>query len=272
MKKIYIVFFTSVLVLFMNSCAGRSVKGSQAGSDENITPAMRDEIRRMTGIVERINSQAPSSFASSIEIIGNIREKKFKSVGSVNYNKKTGRFHITFLDYIFKSPVTRIFQDGDRISIYFPADKKLVLDNRKTINIRNYMDLNMDYYLVYDLFRGAIPVLKNYRVKKGLTSADGKSSYLIIENSEYFETISFRGDTPDKLLIIRKDNKEKIELYVKGFTIKGKSRYYKNIRIVAKKSDLRLDFMFKGTRINIPVKVRTIESIRVPGSVEIIRL
>jgi hypothetical protein len=258
-------------MLFLNSCAGRAVKGSQNG-EEDVAFVMTEDIRRMIGIVEKINAHTPVSFSSSIEIIGSIREKKFKSVGSVYYDKKAGRFHITFLDYIFKSPVTRIFQDGDRISIYFPADKKLVLDNRKTIDIRNYMDLNLDYYLVYDLFRGSIPVLKNYKVKKGLASADGKSSYLIIENSEYFETISFRGNTPDKLMIVRKDTGEKIELYVKGVTLKGKSRYYKKIRIVAKKSDLRLDFRFRRTRINIPVKVRTIESIRVPKSVRVIRL
>lgn len=272
MKKVFLTMFSAILMLFLNSCVGKAVKGSQSGEVENITSVMTDEIQRMIGIVDEINSHTPSSFVTSIEIIGNVREKKFKSVGSVNYNKKTGRFNITFLDYIFKSPITKIFQDGDRVSIYFPADKKLVLDNRSTLDIRNYIDLNLDYYLIYDLFRGSIPVLKDYRTKKGLASTDGKGSYLIIENSDYFETISFRGNTPDKLLIIHKDTREKIELYLKGFTFKGKSRYYKNILIVAKKSDLRLDFRFRRTRINIPVKVRTIESIRVPKSVKVIRL
>jgi hypothetical protein len=272
MKRKFLILLTAIFVMFLNSCAGRAVKGSQIGERENVTSVMTDEIRRMIGIVDRINSHTPASFTSSIEIIGNVREKKFKSIGSVQYDKKAGRFNITFLDYIFKSPVTRIFQNGERISIYFPADKKLVLDNSKTIDIRNYMDLNLDYYLISELFRGSIPVLKGYKVKKGLASVDGKRSYLIIENSDYFETISFRGNNPDKLLIICKDTKEKIELYLKGFVIKGKSRYYKKIRIVAEKSGLRLDFRFRRIRINVPVKVRTIESIRIPRSVKVIRL
>lgn len=272
MKKTLFAILTAVFLLSVHSCAGRSLKEGENSGRSNVQAVITDDIRRMIGILERINSNTPSSFTCSIEVIGNIGKKKFKSLGNVKFDRKTGRFNITFLDYIFKSPLTDLFQDGDRISIYFPADKKLVLDDRKTIDIRNYINLNLDYYLLYDLFRGSIPVLKDYRVRKGLSSADRKTSYLIIENDEYYETLSFQGNTPDKLLIIHRNSKEKIELYLRGFSQKGKSRYFKKIRIVADQNDLRLDFTFRGTRINVPVKVRTIESIKVPRGVKVIRL
>jgi hypothetical protein len=270
MKNLLKVLFAAVILLYLNACASMAVKSDDAGEKEKVV--ITEDIRRLIDIVGRINKNVPDSLSSEIEIIGNIKEKKFKSIGRINFDRKTSRFNINFLDYIFKSPVTRIFQNGDDIRIYFPADKKLVVDNMNTIDISNYIDLNIHFYLIYDLFCGHIPLLKNYKVKQGLASVKGKSSYLIIENSNYYETISFRGDSPDRLMIIRKDNREKIEIYLKKYISKGKSRYFKNIRIVAESSSLRLDFNFRRTRINIPVKVKTIDKIRLPKDVKLIRL
>ena len=147
-----------------------------------------------------------------------------------------------FRDFIFKSTINMMFREGNKLNFYYPVEKRLVKDNAETIDLRNYINIKIDFNIIYTLVLGKIPLLNNYKVKKLLKR--NKRLYLILENENYYETISFNGNAPDKILFIEKHTKDKLEIYLKKVKrIKG-SQYFKYIKVIAGKSKVKVSFRF----------------------------
>ena len=248
--------------------------GQQKGSDQKkeVDRAYNEHVDSMVKQISAMNGAAPSTFSVTFTVVGSIRNKKFKSIGTIDYDRKKNLMSATFLDYIFKSPVTMIFKNGYSINFYFPAENRLIMDDIRIIDLRNYLELSLDFSLFYDLICGRIPLIDNHKVKQGLSDKDGKGSYLILENPQYYETISFHAMVPDKILFLKKENNEKYEVYFKQYEKGKETRYYRDLRILVKNSDIELDFTFESIRLNVPVTVKTMESFRMPAGVKIIKM
>jgi len=126
--------------------------------------------------------------------------------------------------------------------------------------------------MFYDLITGVIPLISGYSVKQGLAANNGKGSMLILENPNYYQTISFRGNNPDKILLINRKTRERIEIYVKNPVGQGASRIYSNVMIVAQRVPLRLEITFKKIQLNAAVKVKTYKDMRLPDGLKVIQM
>ena len=235
-------------------------------------PSGKDAVRDMVDSISAINKKSPLTYAADFTVDGTIGEKTYKLMGSVQFNRKLRAMYIAFLDFIFRSPITTVFQDGDVIRIYYPAQKKLFVDNYKTIDLANYGGVSVNFDLLYGILTGAMPLISDYSVKQGLASNDGKESMLVLENSRYYETISFSGNSPDKIKLINKTTGEKYEIYMKKPIIQVNSYFFANVMIVSQNTPIRLDLRFSRIRLNAPVKVKTIQDARLPGNVKIIQM
>ncbi len=266
-RKIVIFIFAAAFF----HCTKENVKKADLNAKE-VNIAYNDDVKAMIEQIDSINRKSPSTFSLSFEIVGSIKQKKFKSIGSLEFSSREDAMNAVFLDYIFKSPITTINKNANLLNIYFPADNKLILDDARTMNLRNYLEMNLDFNLLYSLLIGKIPLIENYRVKQGLLMKSGNGSYLIIENDNYYQTISFNNIIPDKLLLLKKGNSEKIEIYIKDFVLAGETRYFKTLRILIKSSEIELDFIFDSIRLNIPVKVKTVNELNIPRNVKLIKM
>jgi len=256
-----------ILALVYPGCFGAPVKDTlDLSSSEN-----RD-VKVMLDTITSINENSPLSFTASFLIDGSVGKKKFKSFGEAEYDGKVRMMSITFLDYIFKSAVTMMFQDGNDISIYFPVEKKIVRDNFKTINLLNNNDVDVDFRVVYALMTGRIPLIEDYSVKKGLVSSDDNTSYLILENDLFYETISFSGKQPDRIKLLHKKTKKSFEIYFRKFKKHGKSRFFSEMTIISSENDAKIDIKFNRIKLNIPLRVKTIKDVKLPKGVKVIRL
>ncbi len=260
-----------VMAVLISFCSSGNVKGS-AEKPPDVKTTYPEHIELMLKRISSFNNRSPGSISSSFEIVGKIKNKKFKSIGNIHYDRREGKLNATFLDYIFKSPVTMIFKENSSLWFYFPAEKKMILDNVNTIDLHNYLELNIDFNILFSLFSGEIPLIKGYKIKKGLSGRKGGSSYLILENQNFYQTISFDKSEPDRVLIIRKDSKEKCEIYFKKFFRMNGSSYYKKLRIISGDRKFTFDFIFKHIKLNVPVKVKTINKIRMPRGLKIIKM
>jgi hypothetical protein len=130
----------------------------------------------------------------------------------------------------------------------------------------------VNFDLLYSVLIGTIPLIPDYTVKQGLISNDGRESILILENSLYYETISFIGKSPDKIKLINKTTGDKYEIYMKKPIIQGDSHFFANVMIVSQTPPLRLDIRFSRIRLNTTVKVKTIQDARLSGNVKIIQM
>ncbi len=252
-------------------CATSAFRDDAAPADQ-YHPSGKDGIRTMVNSISDINRKSPESYALDFTIDGVYGEKKYKMLGSAQFNRKQRTMHVAFVDFIFRSPVTTMLQEGDVIRVYYPVEKKMFVDSFKKIDLANYGGISIDFSLFHDLITGIIPLISGYSVKQGLAANNGKGSMLILENPRYYETISFQGKDPDKILLVNKKTRDRLEIYVKKPVVQGNCRIYSNVMIVAQTARLRLDITFKRIQLNAPVKVKTVKDIKLPDGLQIIQM
>ncbi|MDY6935186.1 MAG: hypothetical protein SVZ03_13310 [Spirochaetota bacterium] len=265
---IFIFTFFSVI-----STCSRNIENNR---DYNKTPN-DEKARFFINKIAEINNHSPDTLSANFIINGTINDKKFKSTGRILYSKNPKRMMITLLDAIFQSTLTNILQEEDILRIYYPLDKKLYIDNIQKIDLRDYLkiDTNIDLILLSQLAMGAIPLIENYSIKrviltKNTNVGEEDTNFLIIENEQYYETISFKNEVPDKILRVDRKTNEKIEFYLYDRINVKNTHFYKRIGFVHLGSGCRVTLRFKDLKFNIPVDIDTMMIIDIPRDAEII--
>ncbi|MBN2160972.1 MAG: hypothetical protein JW807_16395 [Spirochaetes bacterium] len=271
MKKIRPV----IPVALFFAVVSAAVCGKQALRDEDLLLSQHHAadtaaVRRMIDRVALLKKNAPATFAANFSIDGSLAEKKQRILGRASYDRTLRAMHIIFSDAIFRSTVAQFFQEADEIRVYYPVQKKLIVDSFKTFDIGNYSAVSIDFDLLYSLATGTFPLIEDYTVRQGLEANNGGGSMIILENPKFFETVSFRDGNPDKVLILDKKTREKVEIYLKKPTVQGECLFFSNIMIVVQQTRLRLAIQFSGVRLNVPVKVKKAASLKLPANVKTI--
>ncbi len=256
------------LVVAAAGCAGKGVKIEEVAPGQ-YHPADGTAVRAMIDVVASLAKKSPASYSADFNVDGSTGAKKYRLLGSAQFNRDGRLLHVAFKDFIFKSTVSMFFQEGNVIRVYYPVEKKMFVDDARTFDLANYGGTSLDYGMIYDIATGTFPLIKGYRVKEGLASNSGNSSMLILENSSYNETISFKDGVPDKILLINRKTGEKFEVHLKKIVTRGDSVFFSNIMVISGGSGLRLEINFNRVDLNTPVKVKTIKDVAIPGSVKV---
>lgn len=265
----------SILVIslcWQCACAGRTISG-----DRDVAQADNTQVRSMVKKIEDINSNSPKSFTANFVVEGRMsNNKKFKSLGEVVFSGELKKMKISFLDSVFRSPMTIILQDDRSLKFYLPVDKKLYLDNADTINLKNYVDIRIDYGFLSSLASGRIPLIADYTVKQGVAQQDAKNDsareyYLILENSNQYETISMKDDIPGKIMLLNKTTKDRMEFYLESPVRINNVLYYKSIRFISLQSGDRISVMFNSLNFNPRINVGKDLTLTVPRDTQVIR-
>lgn len=256
MKKIIINF-----LILASVCSCASTDNKQSRMDKMGEVESR-KAQMLMGIIKNINLNSPESIKSSFTVYGDSKGKKFKFEGRLNFSKNK-MANISLLDYIFKSPVLKFYRSGEKLYFYYPTDKKLYVDDYNKIRLSNYTGFNADFGFVYSLFTGNIPILKGSWIKKCVKSPGHDSYFLVLENDDFYESIYFKKDKPNKILIIHKSTRQKFEIYINSLISKGKSSFIRKSRMVAPGMNLRMNVSFYRIKLN----AKTVVSKFKPGSV-----
>ncbi len=244
-----------------------------AGQEKRVTASDVERSRRLLAIVQDINKKAVDSYSAQFTVEGVFGKSKFNSIGEALYNRNPRMARLTFFDIVFKSPLTILVQDGTALKFYFPAEKTLYLDSIETINLKNYAAIDIDFALLYPFASGQIPVLDGHSIKQGLIAEnDSNRSYLVLENRDYFQTISFSGDFPDKILYIRKSNRNKTEFYLEKPHREKTGLFYRKIRMLAPDSGGRLSFTFSEIRYDVRMDAASMLKINLDKGAKIVNM
>lgn len=235
-------------------------------------PSDDKTLESMVNGIAAINKNSPGSYSVEFSVDGVYDRKKFKLQGNAQFNRKQRMMHAAFLDYIFNTQVTVFLLEGDTVRILFPIQKKMYVDDAKTINLANYGGFNINFNILFDLSTGTIPLLRDCRIRQGLIAKEEATSLLILENPGYIETISFNENVPDKILLIDKNTKDKLEIYIKKITRQGASRFFSGLKIIAKENSITLDITFNRVLLNNQVRVKTIKDIKLPENLQVIKM
>lgn len=253
---------------FLPACTGTPVQ-----QDRRVSSSDTERSCRLLSLVHEINNRAVDSYSARFTVEGTFGKSKFNSVGEAWFNRNPRMARYSFFDIIFKSPLTVMVQDGNTLKLYFPAEKTLYVDRIDSINLRNYAAIDIDFALVYPFAAGQVPLLDPFTIKQGLVDENDPSrSYLVLENRDYFQTIGFKGDVPDKILFISKTNGKKTEFYLEKPRGHGGALFYRTIRMLAPDSGGRLTINFSEIRYGIMLDAAALLRIKLDRGAKIVNM
>jgi len=266
MKKFFIFLLLTAIAASIN-CAGVEKKN---GAELPVIGAGDAKSAELQDRIKEINENKPSSISSNLTVDGDNRGKKSRFEGSFVYDSR-GLAKLSLMDYIFKGPVLDFYRNMNNLYFYYPAERKLYEDTFDKIVFPDYSGFPLEFDFVYTLFTGGIPVIKNVTSVKSLGEERGDTFHLILESGEYFQNIYFKKDLPERILVIHKISREKIEIYLQAHRVKDKSFFFNRIRIVVPKIDTSINFSFTRTRLNEPVRIDPFRPDSIKGA-EVIRV
>lgn len=260
-KSLYYGFIAIIFFVHIY-CSGEGIKEETGLYKSGSTASLLEDIHSR-------NINSPGTFSSRFDIEGIHKGKKFRSTGDILFNKEPRKVKVTFYDAIFKSPITVIAQDDKVIKLYFPIDKTVYIDNVKSIDLNNYSNIDIDYRLVADITAGQIPLIDDYTIKQGLAkksegSVNQETVFIILENREYYETVSFILDKPDKIKWTQKQTKETTELYLEDPFQADNRVFYRRVRLVSQESLLKITIQFRDLKLDVPYNPEKITKIELP--------
>lgn len=270
LKSFYSIAIVAVLCA---GCAARSTEGTVLQLSEE-----RDKAVELIRKIEQANSETPRIFSAKFVIEGaSPKNKKFKTLGEIACDRSAELFKVTFVDSIFKSPMAVVGRDGNKLKVYMPVEKTLYEDDVQFINLKNYIDVNIEFGFISAVATWQVPLLKNYKIKQSVlqkTSGAGKEeeNYIVLENDFYFETISIKNDIPNKIMIINKSNKEKAEFYFENPERKNNMLYFNTIRYISAQRGERISVKFSSVSANPPLIKERDFSLKVPPNTKTVRV
>ncbi len=270
MRIKYLYIYAIIILVSASGCSTTVAK-----NEADLKTAGEENIAHLLRLIQKYNASPPQSFILNFNVEGHSGSQKFKASGNGQYNNNPRRMRVVFHDAILQTPITEITQEDDVLKFYFPMDKTLYLENINNIDLKSYTNFNLDFILVSDLLTGKIPIIKHSSVYKGLESETDPvikgNKLIILENEEYFETISFLNDVPDKILWLNKNTKERIEVYLKKPVLKDNFLFFKEAKIISRSADLNILIQFKSIKFNTPVDLENMTKIKISKDARIIK-
>jgi len=269
MKRIVLLYLVPIIMI--TACTTPEIT-----PDRPFTRADNEQVTEIMETIKKVNANAPHSVNAAFRLDGFLDKKKFKASGYFLYNKSPEKARITFVDSVFKSPLTTLVQDGSTIKIHFPAENTLIIDNEHTINLEDYISVPANYHFLKKMITSHIPLLPEYNINRALLPVedDGESTgemYLILENDIYYETISFKNSIPTRILLVTRKSRKKFEFYfLEPSTRNGKFRF-KGIEMVEPETGNKVSITFSKYKTGQKFSTSKITRLNLKKNVKIFR-
>lgn len=261
--------FVFIIAASVLSCASASGKQGAAVHDDAAGDSAAAENLMLT--VRGINDNAPATISTSFTADGVSNGQKFKIEGTALFDRK-GYYKISVVDYVFRSRVLDAYREMDSLYFYYPAEKKLLVDDVNRIDIYRYTGFQTSFDLIYTLLTGGIPMLSDSRVTKCVAGSEADSYNLVLENTDYMQNIYFKSGIPERIMIIHKTTRDRMEIYLKSRITKDKSVFYKSIRIVAPEKNISANINFLSPSLNAEIKPEKFKREVFKKDVEVIKV
>ncbi len=275
------LFAFIIIILSYAGCAAKNTEGTSLlrGDEKNVA-------NELIPIIERANSEVPQSFSAKFVIEGvSVKNKKFKTLGEIACDRRSELMKVSFVDSIFKSSMAIVAMEGKKIKVYMPVEKTLFEDDARFINLKNYIDVNLSFDVLYSVVTWRVPIINNYSVKQsvvkkpvgmGKNNADNsdknEENYIVLENDSFFETISIKNNLPNKIMLINKATKEKSEFYFENPEKKNNVLYFNTIRYISAQRGERISVKFSAIASDVQFVKDKDFTLKTPNTTKIVRV
>jgi len=261
----------ALLAVLCTGCAQKPIR-DEIDLADRYHPVGKERIRGMLESLAAANKKAPATLSAEFVAVGSFSGKNYRVSGFARFDRGKNALEINFTDAIFRSPLATVVQEGDEIRIYYPAEKRLYIENSNTIDLARYGVAGIDFKIIHRIITGAIPLLDRHVVKRGLAANQGSETLLILENLHYYQTISFEGEKPRKILLVNRGSGERFEAYLKKPIERDGAGFFGAITISAPQARLSVDITFSKVVLNAPITIKRAKEIPIHPSTTIIKI
>ena len=266
-KQLFAILVCASLLSCTTAADKKNVTG-QTGAKLEGDPLMAEKL--MLSIKE-INDNAPATINTSFSADGVNNGQKFKVEGTALFDRK-GYYKIAVVDYVFRSKVIEAYRELDSLYFYYPAEKKLLIDAVNKIDIYRYTAFQTSFELMHSLFTGGIPLIGLSKVTKCVAGDKPDSYNLMLQNNEYMQNIYFNSDIPERIMIIHRTTRDRMEIYLKSSIKRNKGVNYKNIRITAPERNISANINFISPLLDGVIEPEKFKCEVFKKDVEVIRI
>jgi hypothetical protein len=252
----YIYKFSLLLLLtIITSCTTNALNAKLT------TESMSAEAKQLISIIQQTNKNVPETLQAYISLNANINKVAYNVAGAAYFVNNPRKIKLKLNDLIFKSPMLEILQDNNLLKIYSVAEETVFKRDVIKLKKTNLLENNIDFITSTAL--GQIPLIENYKVKK-VAAKPKNIKLLLIENINHYQTIAFKNDQPNKIMIVNKINKDRLEISLLRPIKVGEYKFFRRIRGFSKKTKNKFTVNFSRFRVNKKVNHKRIFKLSAP--------
>jgi hypothetical protein len=260
-----VFFYLSFPILFLGCLTDTSSVKKEMVQDD-----LRDA-ERYVQIVLSNNQRRHEYISADLSIKASVKGKSFKTVGTLNYTFTPQTLRARFIDAIFRSVMADLFLENSVLKMYVPVDNTLYIRHSNE-NISE--NIEIDPRIISSTALSIIPLIPNAKptrlYRESATGKDPVQRILVLENSNYYESLFFSGDLPEKILLISKTNGEKTEIHYKNPALKDGITLFTQVNVSSEMSGNSAEISFSNLKLNEPFDRNRVFSFTVPKGTKII--
>jgi len=233
-----------------------------------------DELKdseRYLQIVRSNNQKRPDYISADVSLKALIKGKSFKTIGVLNYTSSPQTLRVRLNDAIFRSTMADLFLENGILKMYVPVDNTVyVRRSEESIGV----NIEIDPRIISSTALSVIPLIteaKAIRVyRESTTDKDSAQRIVVLENTNYFESLFFTNDLPEKILVISKINGEKTEIHYKNPVFVNGITFYMLVKVTSEISGNSAEISFSNLKLNEPFDRNRFFTFIVPKGTKII--
>ncbi len=268
MKKF---LFLSVILFLIVSCQTTGKIKIDTVPDNTNAVLLKNSMKYID-IINTINKAAADKIESSLSINAVADGKKYNAAGKGYYTNNPLNAKIILNDNIFRFRVMDILIINEKISVYYPLEKTLVIDNFSSNADNLNRSTGQSSNVLASLFIGKIPMIEQYKVIKLHEFAEEGETYLEIENENYHQTISFKNDIPFRIIVKSKISEQHFSIKYANHFIQSNCHFFKSIEVISENPYSYIKIDYSKTIVNGSFKPETLFKQTTPSDTKIIDL
>lgn len=245
MKPIVPVIMILSLLFDLPCFSKTALTDAKPGTLENKEQSSVDKF------IEKINSHNKKirSYYGGIFARGLLKNKKFKAQGRVWSDTALDKLKLRFEDLIFRSPISVFLMEGNRITLYYPPQKKKIITKREDFQPAYDAGLPLPSDLLLPMLRGHFYLPKKIEHKSFKKSAKG-DKVILVDTRYIINYILGKNGMPRMGIFQSRQDKKRVVFKYKNFKkVKGLQIPY-HITIIPARSKNYLHLKIQWLRIN----------------------
>lgn len=253
----------AVVVFTLLSCT------SVQNTGEVLQQDIGSDTSKYVEIINKINGSIPPSYTASVGLNSILQKQRITSSGTIYFLSNPFSIRIKFTDLIFQSVLADILLVNNSLTAYFPSENTAYKNSDFSSADSSPFMINPS--IVSSVALSRIPIISDSKPTNVYKAEDPAVSVIVFESKTQLESVYFRNDIPEKILIAPKNGGGKTEIKYTGLFYSDGSAFFKKISARNEATGDFLQIEYRKVRTDIPIDPKKIFTLSIPFGVKFVQ-